>query len=140
VRPMKRGGGRRFYRPEDLALLYGIRQLLHAEGYKIAGVQKILREQGVDAVKAVGRVAPADPTPTASGSQSPGGAKRSASAKNNSGSAPANSVSAAQAMPMLRDAVELAISELEICRELLNGERPPGPAGQARDQQRGRAA
>lgn len=52
VRPMKRGGGRRYYRPEDLELLRGIRHLLHAEGYTIKGVQKILREHGVDEVKA----------------------------------------------------------------------------------------
>ena len=51
IRPMKRGGGRRLYRPEDMALLCGIRHLLHREGYTIKGVQKILREQGVDAVK-----------------------------------------------------------------------------------------
>jgi DNA-binding transcriptional MerR regulator len=55
VRPMKRGGGRRYYRPEDMALLRGIRHLLHAEGYTIKGVQKILREQGIDQVKAHGR-------------------------------------------------------------------------------------
>jgi len=55
VRPMKRGGGRRYYRPEDMALLRGIRHLLHAEGYTIKGVQKILREQGIDHVKAQGR-------------------------------------------------------------------------------------
>ncbi|MCB1483861.1 MAG: MerR family transcriptional regulator, partial [Hyphomicrobiaceae bacterium] len=51
IKPMKRGGGRRYYRPEDMALLRGIRHLLHAEGYTIKGVQKILREQGVDQVK-----------------------------------------------------------------------------------------
>ncbi|MDX2157969.1 MAG: MerR family transcriptional regulator [Hyphomicrobiaceae bacterium] len=52
IRPMKRGGGRRYYRPEDMELLRGIRQLLHRDGYTIKGVQKILREQGVEAVKA----------------------------------------------------------------------------------------
>lgn len=52
IRPMKRGGGRRYYRPEDMELLRGIRTLLHAEGYTIRGVQKILREHGVDQVKA----------------------------------------------------------------------------------------
>jgi DNA-binding transcriptional MerR regulator len=52
IRPMKRGGGRRYYRPEDMELLRGIRHLLHAEGYTIKGVQKILRLQGVDQVKA----------------------------------------------------------------------------------------
>ena len=51
LKPMKRGGGRRFYRPEDVALLRGIHHLLHAAGYTIKGVQRILREQGVDAVK-----------------------------------------------------------------------------------------
>lgn len=51
IRPMKRGGGRRYYRPEDMELLRGIRHLLHAEGYTIKGVQKILREQGIDQVK-----------------------------------------------------------------------------------------
>ena len=52
VRPMKRGGGRRYYRPDDLDLLRGIRYLLHREGYTIKGVQKLLREQGLDFVKA----------------------------------------------------------------------------------------
>jgi DNA-binding transcriptional MerR regulator len=46
IRPMKRGGGRRFYRPEDVDLLRGIRHLLYGEGYTIRGVQRILREQG----------------------------------------------------------------------------------------------
>jgi len=44
---MKRGGGRRYYRPEDVELLRGIRQLLYSDGYTIKGVQKILREQGI---------------------------------------------------------------------------------------------
>jgi len=52
LKPMKRGGGRRFYRPEDVTLLRGIHHLLHSAGYTIKGVQRILREQGVDAVKA----------------------------------------------------------------------------------------
>ena len=46
IRPMKRAGGRRFYRPHDLAVLRGVRRLLHDEGYTIAGVQKLYREQG----------------------------------------------------------------------------------------------
>lgn len=47
LKPMKRGGGRRYYRPEDVDLLKGIRQLLYSEGYTIKGVQRILREQGI---------------------------------------------------------------------------------------------
>jgi len=46
VRPLKRGGGRRYYRPEDVALLRHIRSLLYDEGYTIKGVQKLLRQDG----------------------------------------------------------------------------------------------
>ena len=49
VRPLKRGGGRRYYRPEDVELLRRIRQLLYGEGYTIKGVQKLLREGGAKA-------------------------------------------------------------------------------------------
>jgi len=52
LKPMKRGGGRRLYRPSDVALLRGIRDLLQEAGYTIKGVQKILREQGIEHVKA----------------------------------------------------------------------------------------
>jgi DNA-binding transcriptional MerR regulator len=55
IKPMKRGGGRRFYRPEDVDLLRGIRHLLYGDGYTIRGVQRILREQGVRAVQSVGQ-------------------------------------------------------------------------------------
>jgi DNA-binding transcriptional MerR regulator len=47
IRPVKRAGGRRYYRPADVALLTGIKRLLHDEGMTIRGVQKILREQGI---------------------------------------------------------------------------------------------
>ena len=47
VRPLKRGGGRRYYRPEDVALLRHIRGLLYDEGYTIKGVQKLLRQGGI---------------------------------------------------------------------------------------------
>ncbi len=50
VRPMKRGGGRRYYRPEDIDLLRSIRELLYTDGYTIKGVQKLLREGGVKAL------------------------------------------------------------------------------------------
>jgi DNA-binding transcriptional MerR regulator len=46
VKPLKRGGGRRYYRPEDVTLLRRIRDLLYSEGYTIKGVQKLLREGG----------------------------------------------------------------------------------------------
>ncbi len=50
IKPMKRGGGRRYYRPDDVDLLSGIRHLLYDQGYTIKGVQKILKEQGVSYV------------------------------------------------------------------------------------------
>lgn len=53
IKPMKRGGGRRYYRPDDIDLLRGIRHLLYGEGYTIRGVQRILREQGTKFVQVV---------------------------------------------------------------------------------------
>ena len=55
VKPLKRGGGRRYYRPDDLDLLRGIRSLLYSDGLTIKGVQKILREQGPRYVMELGR-------------------------------------------------------------------------------------
>jgi DNA-binding transcriptional MerR regulator len=55
IKPLKRGGGRRYYRPDDIDLLRGIRRLLYADGYTIRGVQRILREQGVRTVQLVGQ-------------------------------------------------------------------------------------
>lgn len=68
VRPLKRGGGRRYYRPEDIDLLRRIRDLLYSEGYTIKGVQRLLREgRGKDADAADG--APAtDQVPAATAS------------------------------------------------------------------------
>jgi DNA-binding transcriptional MerR regulator len=61
LKPMKRGGGRRLYRPSDVELLRGIQDLLDNKAYSIRGVQKILRESGVEAVKAVSKgTAPAE--------------------------------------------------------------------------------
>ena len=55
IKPMKRGGGRRYYRPQDVELLRGIRALLYGEGYTIKGVQRLLKERGVKIVMAIGR-------------------------------------------------------------------------------------
>jgi len=51
IKPMKRSGGRRYYRPDDVDLLRGIRHLLYSEGYTIRGVQRILKEHGIKAVQ-----------------------------------------------------------------------------------------
>ena len=50
IKPMKRGGGRRYYRPEDVELLRRIKSLLYDDGYTIKGVQKLLREGGAKPV------------------------------------------------------------------------------------------
>ncbi|MGV8939225.1 MAG: MerR family transcriptional regulator [Allorhizobium sp.] len=75
IKPMKRGGGRRYYRPDDVELLKGIRHLLYDHGYTIKGVQRLLKENGnkfvmavatgdvatMDALVAAGAQAHADP-------------------------------------------------------------------------------
>jgi len=71
LKPMKRGGGRRYYRPADIQLLRGIRHLLQTRGYTIKGVQKILREDGVDDVKTLG--AQEEERRSAKSSQGPAG-------------------------------------------------------------------
>lgn len=54
IRPMKRGGGRRYYRPQDVELIKGIRHMLYDQGYTIKGVQKLLRENGNQFLIAIG--------------------------------------------------------------------------------------
>jgi DNA-binding transcriptional MerR regulator len=61
IKPMKRGGGRRYYRPDDIDLLRGIRHLLYGEGYTIRGVQRILRDEGAAFVQDVWRAGAAAP-------------------------------------------------------------------------------
>jgi DNA-binding transcriptional MerR regulator len=53
IKPMKRSGGRRYYRPDDVDLLKGIRRLLYGEGYTIRGVQRILKEHGIKSVQGI---------------------------------------------------------------------------------------
>src|SRR5580698_4809428 len=55
VKPVKRAGGRRYYRPEDVDLLKGIRALLYSDGLTIKGVQKVLRDRGLRFVAEIGR-------------------------------------------------------------------------------------
>lgn len=86
IKPMKRGGGRRYYRPDDIDLLKGIRHLLYDQGYTIKGVQKLLKQNGprfaiaigagevttADALATLAKSEPAAaPPPTAEGASSP---------------------------------------------------------------------
>ena len=122
IRPMKRGGGRRYYRPEDMELLRGIRHLLHAEGYTIKGVQKILREQGVEHVKQVSH----DVTTTPAERPKKRGRRAAARLNEREKKATAKGQpslaaisSAASQKKERRTQVETIISELEACRQLL---------------------
>jgi DNA-binding transcriptional MerR regulator len=65
IKPMKRGGGRRYYRPDDVDLLRGVRHLLYGEGYTIRGVQRILRDEGAAFVQNVWRPGAELPPPDA---------------------------------------------------------------------------
>src|SRR5690348_4092663 len=71
---MKRGGGRRYYRPDDIDLLRGIRHLLYGEGYTIRGVQRLLREQGVSFVQTVWQEGAPQPERDAADTQDDGAA------------------------------------------------------------------
>jgi len=66
IKPMKRGGGRRYYRREDVDLLRGIRHLLYGEGYTIRGAQRILKDEGVRFVQSVWRSDAPQPARSAS--------------------------------------------------------------------------
>lgn len=107
VRPMKRGGGRRYYRPEDVDLLRSIRALLYDDGYTIKGVQKLLREGG-------GK--PDEPAPQ----EAPAHAETVAPA-----TPPAAPVPPAAANPAGPDPSELKalLSELEALKKLLDSAR-----------------
>lgn len=66
IKPLKRGGGRRYYRPDDVQLLKGIRHLLYDQGFTIKGVQRILKDQGAKHVVAIGEtgsIRPISPQP-----------------------------------------------------------------------------
>jgi DNA-binding transcriptional MerR regulator len=71
VKPVKRGGGRRYYRPEDVRLLRGIRGLLYDDGMTIKGVQKILRERGIRHVIGLGTEAEPEIVPEAAPAPAP---------------------------------------------------------------------
>jgi len=68
LKPLKRGGGRRYYRPEDISLLRRVSDLLYTQGYTIKGVQRLLREGGLDEAMAASGAPPgAEPPPPETG-------------------------------------------------------------------------
>ena len=147
IRPMKRGGGRRYYRPEDMELLRGIRTLLHSSGYTIKGVQKILRDQGVERVKHAAKLAAASASPATDAAPTQKKSRRRG--KYEIGATPPvePGKATAVAMPVVAEVlaarpqasvVLAAIRDLEIARAILVGAPLPhrdpssGDAGQER--------
>ena len=135
IKPMKRAGGRRYYRPDDVDLLRGIRHLLYGEGYTIRGVQRILREQGPKLVQSVWRpgaelppTGPDDETPEATPQLAPDDAARtlfsllrSPTREATSPQAAATNVTAVAGLtPDEVRRLQHALHELGECRRLLD--------------------
>ncbi len=124
IKPLKRGGGRRYYRPEDIGLLCGIRNLLYHDGYTIKGVQRLLREGGAKSIihRDERKLAPQGPRsgspsaippdPAGRALPSPGAGERDAAM------AAATGLSA-----RVRADLEQVLSELEGLRDLLRGSK-----------------
>ena len=135
IRPMKRAGGRRYYRPQDVDLLRGIRKLLYDDGYTIKGVQKILREHGIAHVIAIGRgeleampvaarpMPQSVPTPAETGKSTGNAAadesKGEGKADTSSGTPASPAAVAAGLAKEDRDLLQQALGELEVVAGLL---------------------
>ncbi|MEM9471557.1 MAG: MerR family transcriptional regulator [Pseudomonadota bacterium] len=130
IRPMKRGGGRRYYRPADVDLLKGIRTLLYGEGYTIRGAQKILKDNGIAHVIGIGRgevsVDPAEET----GKAASKAAAKTASpakadpAKAQPAAAPAETKIVHELTPAQVDELRLALTDLAAAKRLLVPDQP----------------
>src|SRR5450755_3623331 len=88
IKPLKRGGGRRYYRPDDVELLRAIKQLLYGEGYTIKGVQKLFKEQGARAVVSAQSSEPSDSAAFARDIETSVSAQTEFSAASSEGDAP----------------------------------------------------
>jgi DNA-binding transcriptional MerR regulator len=125
IRPMKRGGGRRYYRPDDVDLLRGIRHLLYGEGYTIRGVQRILREHGGAFVQNVWRVgAEPAPPPLEEDAQDAASGPAEGRAEPSLFSEPGETVPAAEDSVGSGEnwrKLEMALDELIACRRIIDG-------------------
>jgi DNA-binding transcriptional MerR regulator len=117
LKPMKRGGGRRYYRPEDVALLRGIRLLLYNDGYTIRGVQKILREHGPRFVMDYRRMAEDDIEDESV--SAPHGTPNIAAEDAQSGAASFARQAPAEAMRLDHEKIGSLLDEIETCRRML---------------------
>ncbi|MGH6791732.1 MAG: MerR family transcriptional regulator [Methyloceanibacter sp.] len=120
LKPMKRGGGRRYYRPEDVALLRGIRLLLYNEGYTIRGVQKILKQHGPRYVMDYRRASDGGGDETMSRSPAiPDIAAETAQG----GASLARNLGEARTPKLDKAALIALLDEIEICRDILEAAR-----------------
>ncbi len=131
IRPLKRGGGRRYYRPDDVALIMGLKALLYGQGYTIKGVQRILKEQGARSVQAVGRggalpasvAAPGPDREEAEDAAARVPAQVQGSARTSPASGPTLTATSANAEQILRQAlVELHAARDDLARVLGEGQ------------------
>jgi DNA-binding transcriptional MerR regulator len=102
IKPLKRGGGRRYYRPDDVEILRAVKQLLYDEGYTIKGVQRLFKEQGARAVVSINHgkeaVAPASEAEVSLGERSELTARSNAAESSTPRAEPPNVTSAQAAL------------------------------------------
>ena len=120
LKPMKRGGGRRYYRPEDVALLRGIRLLLYNEGYTIRGVQKILKQHGPRYVMDYRRASDGGGEETMS---RPPAIPDIAAETAQGGASLARNLGEARTPKLDKTALIALLDEIEICRDILEAAR-----------------
>ena len=123
LKPLKRGGGRRYYRPEDIALLSRIRQCLYQEGYTIRGVQKLLSEGGNGPSEATPSLFPLDPLPASSPPARSSRSRRGAVSAPAEASAPAPPELSADGKARLEEARQELLSARRMLDELLQTRR-----------------
>jgi DNA-binding transcriptional MerR regulator len=156
IKPMKRGGGRRYYRPDDVDLLRGVRHLLYGEGYTIRGVQRILRDEGAGFVQDVWRAGAAQPAPAAADEEQealvedagepraepdlslfarPRAGQTGSAERREPTIVPAAAVQPAQSDKAAQHTLRLVLDELVACRALidtaLSGRDPAGQNGRS---------
>jgi DNA-binding transcriptional MerR regulator len=117
IRPLKRAGGRRYYRPDDIERLRVIKRLLYDEGYTIKGVQKLFKEQGVQALSA------AAPSPVGSSAEAASAAEPHARSAEEPGHRETQPVLAEGELAALRE----ALADIVEAEQILAQARAPRP-------------
>lgn len=116
IKPLKRGGGRRYYRPEDILLLKGIRHLLYDKGFTIKGVQRILKSKGPRHAIAIGEAGSLEAVESASSNTTSDASTSSSTALSSQNSSPRVSAKG-------RKKLEKVMRDLLDCKRLLDNAR-----------------